>query len=153
MIRSVIPYIPMCINKSVNKSIIHTSITTDCYTLEISTVIPHIYVYRYIYQSDLMKCKSPFRTQLALAQWVFNTPSILNFQHQITTGFFPNKGCLNFCFGQPHLKFLDFQVYLILLMPKGQFMDIAKDKLTKAFILWRWRHIIIKTETQWVAPF
>lgn len=53
----------MCINKSVNKSIIHTSITTDCYTLEISTVMPHIYVYRYIYQSDLMKCKSPFRTQ------------------------------------------------------------------------------------------
>lgn len=43
---------------------------------------------------------------------IFNTPSILNFQHQITTGFFPNKGCLNFCFGQPHLKFLDFQVYL-----------------------------------------
>lgn len=49
----------MCINKSINKSKIHTSITTDCYTLEISTVMPHIY----IYQSDLMKCKSPLRTQ------------------------------------------------------------------------------------------
>lgn len=124
MIRSVIPYIPMCINKSINKSIIHTSITTDCYTLEISTVMPHIYVYRYIYQSDLMKCKSPFRTQPLPNE--FLTPhrfSIL--QHQITTGFFPNKGCFNFCFGQPHLKFLDFQVYLILLMPKGQFTDIA----------------------------